>query len=177
MKKCLFDPSDLDFFPPKSTEYPYAPAVPQALRVFGCVRDFRKNQVRKIHFSWCSRIWRLFFQCTFRVYLIHFPQRSCKTYAIFSPSQNANFFFVPLDAKIWIHLTLFWEWNTWWLRWNLDILCFQGSNQILMAQNESYQPGTWISKKMSSTFLAKSPSSKKKKQFSRWWFNLLSNIF
>ena len=34
-----------------------------------------------------------------------------------------------------------------------------------MAQNESYQPGTWISKKMSSTFLAKSPSSKKKNNF------------
>ena len=47
-----------------------------------------------------------------------------------------------------------------------------------MAEDDSYPPGTWISKNMSSTFVGKQIRLRKKTTtiFDRW-FNLLSNIF
>ena len=79
---------------------------------------------------------------------------------------------MPLDANIWIHLILFWEWNAWWLWWNLDIFVFREVTH-LMAEDDSYPPGTWISKNISSTFFGKQIRLRKNNNdnFVTRWFN------
>lgn len=173
MNNCLFNPGI--FFPWIPTEYPpntpFAPAVPQALKVFSdASRDFRKNQVKKIHFSW--QILRQFFQCTFKVYRSHSfsPKDLAKPIFFLKPLRIPTFFFVPLDTKLWIHHTpLVWEFS----RSEMTIWTFSFSRKKphLMVQNDSYQPGTWISKNMFSTFFdKKSFIEKRQQQFVTWWW-------